>query len=115
MINLKNYIKFVSEKNIFDPYGEDVWADAKIFVVSAVGLQELIVYATDTSENKDEVLEEFERETGVTDEYGDLKVEEISRNDFNEILRKKTERRNELNEELDRLNEEIESLNNVTQ
>lgn len=105
---MKNYFNFVSEN--VDPYNEENWGDNKNFLIKAVEQNNKIVFVAVSVKDKDEARLKMTKDTGVTDEYGDLIFEEVTLDNIKDILKSKRDREKVLDDELQELNDEILSL-----
>lgn len=110
-------LKHIKEFHEIDPYGEENWKeDTKDYLVMAqienyAGQEDYkIIYVAANVSNQKEAQEKLKNDIGITDEYGLLLFEDITKYRAEEILRRKRRSLRRLNEEEDKLNEEISSL-----
>ena len=108
MKKFKEYIK--ENKNDLDPYNEENWDDDQKFFVIESQEQHKIVFVATKVKNENEAKKQFTDETGVTDEYGKLRISEIHQEEILAILERRRHRQTILNNELEKLDEEIQSL-----
>jgi len=108
MKKFKEYIK--ENKNDLDPYNEENWDDDQKFYVIESREQNKIIFVATKVKNEDDARKQFTDETGVTNEYGELRISEIHQEEILALIAHKIQRQTILDNELEKLNDEIRSL-----